>query len=67
MAPNGLILDTFLKLLIKKKLLEGITVVNYFFKVSMIVQISVGYNQEKPCKLKLTEQLAKNVKVTLTD
>ena len=33
---------------IDKKLLEDITVVNYFLKVSMIVQITVGYNLEKP-------------------
>ena len=33
---------------IDKKLLEDITVVNYFLKVSMIVQIIVGYKPEKP-------------------
>ena len=30
-----------------KELLEVITVVNYFLKVSMIVQITVGYNPKK--------------------
>ena len=33
---------------IDKKLLEDITVVNYFFNVSMIVEISAWYNPEKP-------------------
>ena len=33
---------------IDKKLLEDITLVNYFFNVSMIVEISAWYNPEKP-------------------
>ena len=33
--------------LLVKKLLEDITVVNYFLKVSMIVQITFGYNPKK--------------------
>ena len=39
---------TFSSEIIDKKILEDITVVNYFLKVSMIVKITVGYNPEKP-------------------
>ena len=54
---------------IDKRLLRDITVVNFFFKVSMTVQCKslLGITQrnlEPLGKLKLSKQLAKKVKIT---
>ena len=46
LRPKSFVNPRHISEVIDKKLLEDITVVNYFLKVSMILQIIVGYNPE---------------------